>query len=77
MGARKLMHASVGVSVTGNAGPVGDEDKPVGLIYIGLSVGGNTFVKEFHFAGSRREIKEATADNALNILIDCLEGDNL
>ena len=36
-GIRKVMNADIGVSVTGNAGPGAAENKPLGLVFIGVS----------------------------------------
>ena len=36
IGIRGIMNADIGVSVTGNAGPGAAENKPVGLVYIGV-----------------------------------------
>ena len=42
-GVRKTAGSDIGISVTGIAGPTGAEPgKPVGTVYIGLSVPGNT-----------------------------------
>lgn len=42
-GVRKTAGSNIGISVTGIAGPTGAEPgKPVGTVYIGLSVAGNT-----------------------------------
>ena len=48
----------VAVAVTGIAGPDGGtEEKPVGLVYIGCSVKGEVTVKEYHFSGTRSQIR--------------------
>ena len=59
-GAALLMKSDVAVAVTGIAGPDGGtEEKPVGLVYIGCKRGEVT-VKEYHFSGTRSQIREAT-----------------
>lgn len=61
------------VSVTGYAGPDGGEDgQPVGLVYIGCNVKGKISVKEFHFSGDRKEIRELAVVNALTLLRKCI-----
>lgn len=65
--------ADVGLSVTGIAGPAGGtEDKPVGLVYIGCSVGGKTKVKECFFKGSRQKIRESSTAAALTLMRTCI-----
>ena len=45
-GVRKTAGSNIGKSVTGIAGPTGAEPgKPVGTVYIGLSVAGNTLAR--------------------------------
>lgn len=46
-GARKALNAHIGVGITGIAGPASDDtSKPVGLIYVAVSDGNKTLVKE-------------------------------
>lgn len=74
-GVRIAGQAHIGLSVTGIAGPGGGRpDKPVGTVYIGLSTGEEIFVRKFLFAGSRREIKAQTSEEALKLLYEYLEG---
>lgn len=46
--------ADLAVSITGVAGPNPSEGKPVGLIYVGLSDGKQTFVSEINNGGRRK-----------------------
>lgn len=65
-GLRKLSGAAVAVSVTGIAGPGGGSaEKPVGLVYMGLAVNGEIFVKKNLFKGDRDEIRRQTVETAL------------
>ncbi|MCS7280477.1 MAG: CinA family protein [Desulfobacterota bacterium] len=74
-GVRKATGVDIGLSVTGIAGPTGGtKDKPVGLVYIGLSVKEGDLVRKFLFSGERMEIKEKAAYETLNLLLDYLEG---
>lgn len=58
--------SDVCVSITGIAGPDGGSDKkPVGLVYIGVSVCGNVMVREYRFSGNRSKIRETAASYAL------------
>ena len=70
-GIRARSGASVGVSVTGIAGPGGaTESKPVGLVYVGLDGGpGEAMTKEFRFhGGDRTVIKQRSSQAALDLL---------
>lgn len=71
LGARKALEADVAVSVTGLAGPGGDEfGNPVGTVFIGFSDENTTTVKECHFTGSREEIREKTIQAALELVLE-------
>ena len=66
---RGIFSTTIGLSTTGVAGPSSSEGKPVGTVFIAI-VGENfSEVKEFHFKGSRSEIKFQTADEAFDILM--------
>lgn len=69
-GIRERAGTSVGLSVTGIAGPGGaTETKPVGLVYVGLNSGaGETVTKEFRFHGDRSVIKQRSSQAALDLL---------
>ena len=67
-GVRRLMGANIGAAITGNAGPSGDEDKPVGLVYIAVIDDNVQRVRKFNFEGNRREIKNKAVDAALNMI---------
>lgn len=57
------------VAVTGLAGPDGGtEEKPVGLVYIACCIKDEVTVKECHFHGTRMEIREQSANAALDLL---------
>lgn len=68
-GVAKTAGTKVGISTTGVAGPNGGtKEKPVGLVYVGLFIDGETKTKEFHFAGDRQRIRERTVYSALDWL---------
>ncbi|GAB6109177.1 competence/damage-inducible protein A [Fusibacter bizertensis] len=65
--------ADIGISVTGIAGPCGGTtEKPVGLVYIGISIGGEIYTFENKFSGDRDLIQNRTVYKALKILYDYL-----
>ncbi len=74
-GVRHLFDSDIGVGITGIAGPGGGTpEKPVGLVYISLSVKGHTWYREHRWKGNRLENKEQSAEAALQMIKDYLEG---
>ena len=72
-GVKDKSNVDIGISTTGIAGPTGGtKDKPVGLVYIGISSQKNTIVKKFQFNGNRLENKEKTCNGALKMLFNFL-----
>ena len=69
-GVRNLLNADVAVSVTGLAGPGGDEyGNPVGTVFIGYEDAKQSVVKHCLFSGSREEIRIRTIETALQIIL--------
>ena len=59
----------IGLSVSGIAGPGGGTpDKPVGMVWIGLSAEGSEDAWQFLWKGTREENKAQSAQKALEIL---------
>jgi len=70
-GVRKLLNADVSVSVTGLAGPGGDEfGNSVGTVFIGYDSEGCSEVKEFHFTGDRNSVRRQAAEAALKLILE-------
>jgi nicotinamide-nucleotide amidase len=68
-GIRRRVGASVGVGITGIAGPGGgSEEKPVGLVYVAVSYGNKTESLECHFRGDRERIRLWASQQALDML---------
>jgi PncC family amidohydrolase len=74
LGARELFGADLAVSVTGIAGPDGGSaEKPVGLTYIGLAGPDGLHTVQRHvWEGDREGIKAASAEAALQLVLDTL-----
>ncbi len=67
-GVRKYLDADMGVSTTGIAGPTGGTDeKPVGLVYVGISTADYEKVYRFTFTPHRKTNKLMSSQAALNI----------
>jgi PncC family amidohydrolase len=70
-GVQRLARADVGLSITGIAGPGGGhENKPVGLVYIGLATAKSCEVHKFNFKGNRKDIRQDTVKEALAWLFE-------
>lgn len=72
-GIRTRTGASLGVSITGIAGPGPgapgpDANKPVGLVYIGLADGLSTQIKELNLTGDREHIRFWASQHALELI---------
>ena len=66
-------HKTVGLAVSGIAGPGGGTaDKPVGLVWIGISLAGKTYTRQYFHQGTRSENKESFAEKALALLLNHL-----
>ena len=73
-GAKKALCADVAVSVTGLAGPDGDEfGHPVGTVYIGYADDRTAFAREYHFDGDRAQVREQTICAALSLVLEMNE----
>ncbi|MBS1706268.1 MAG: competence/damage-inducible protein A [Armatimonadetes bacterium] len=71
--ARSQSGADFALSITGIAGPGGgSEDKPVGLVYIGLAGPTGTTVEEHRFRGGRDAVQGRSVQNALVLLLRTL-----
>ena len=72
-GAALEADTDVSISVTGIAGPDGGTDeKPVGLVYIGVCIKDSVHVEEFRFSGDRANVREQTVVSALGLARKCI-----
>ena len=71
-GIRRRTGSSLALSITGIAGPTAprgpDANKPIGLVYIALTDGEDTQVKELHITGDRDRIRLWSTQHALEML---------
>ena len=76
LGVRRALAADIGLSVSGIAGPGGGTpDKPVGLVWIGLSAPDANEAWSYTWDGDRLQNKEYTAEQALQLLVDYLSAE--
>jgi nicotinamide-nucleotide amidase len=71
-GIRARTRATLGLSITGLAGPTPgtgpDADKPIGLVYIGIADGEDTQVRQLQIHGDRERIRLWSTQHALELL---------
>lgn len=69
-GARATLQADVAVSVTGLAGPGGDDrGNPVGTVFIGYSDKGCALSRKFLFSGDRETVRRCAIEEALKLVL--------
>ncbi len=74
-GARKALGADLAVSVSGIAGPGGGlPNKPVGTTWFGLVAPDGEWTQLFQFEGDRLQNKSASAEAALHMVVNYLQG---
>ena len=74
-GVATLAGAPCALAVTGIAGPDGGTPtKPVGTVFVGLAVRGETFARRFYFSGDRAAVKWQSTQAALDMLRRSLRG---
>ena len=70
VGARRALKADIALSVTGLAGPGGDDyGNPVGRVYIGYADEKITLYRQFTFSGDREEVRRQAAEEALKLIL--------
>lgn len=70
-GVKKRLCADIGLSVTGLAGPGGDEyGNPVGTVYIGYCDDSCCISRQFLFDGDRESVRFQAIEHALKIVLE-------
>ena len=69
-GVRTLMHSDWAVSTTGVAGPTGQDDEPVGTVFVGVAGPRGVEVHRLSLAGDRQEIRVQACRSAVQALAD-------
>ena len=67
-GVRQRLHADVGVSITGVAGPEAEGSKPVGLTFIGIAAAAVS-THRFQWTGDRWDNRRRSVIAALELLV--------
>jgi nicotinamide-nucleotide amidase len=69
LGIRKRTGATIGLGITGIAGPSGGtESKPIGLVFIAVTDGNRTDCLQRTFRGSRTRVREWASHQALDLV---------
>ena len=70
IGARKVLNTDIAVSVTGLAGPGGDEyGNPVGTVFVGYADSRRVVSAKFLFQGDREEVRRQAIREALKLVL--------
>jgi nicotinamide-nucleotide amidase len=76
-GARRRMGAAVAAATTGVAGPDPADGQPVGTVHIAVSAGGSTTARALALSGDRCQIRVATVERSLALLLSVLREDGI
>jgi nicotinamide-nucleotide amidase len=76
-GACGRLEASVGVATTGVAGPEPADGQPVGTVHIAVDADGATATRALALSGDRHQIRVATVEQALGLLVGMLREEDL
>jgi len=76
-GARRRMAASVGAATTGVAGPDPADGQPVGTVHIAVASAATTRARALRLTGDRQQIRSATVEQALDLLVAVLREDEI
>lgn len=73
VGVKTLLQADIAVSVTGLAGPGGDDfGNPIGTVYIGYSDTFRTLSRKYCFTGDRNAVRQQASREALKLVLEYL-----
>lgn len=70
-GARKCLQTDLAVSVTGLAGPGGDDfGHPVGTVFVGYADEKTVLARQFSFSGNREQVRHCAIEAALDLILE-------
>jgi nicotinamide-nucleotide amidase len=67
-GAARIFGASVGLGITGVAGPTEQDGMPVGTVFCGVTIDGSSSVTELHLPGDRERVRWYSTVSVLDLL---------
>jgi nicotinamide-nucleotide amidase len=68
VGARRALGASVGLALTGVAGPTEQDGMPVGTLCIGIAIGDDEYTSVVRLPGQREQMRQMSVITALDFL---------
>lgn len=71
--AQLFFNSDISISFTGNAGPTGSEDKPVGLVYVAINYNKKLDVYQLNLVGDRNSIRKQCVDFGFIKIIELLK----
>ena len=72
---KKMFESDICISFTGNAGPTPMEDKPVGLIYIGIAYKDYISTFAYELSGGRQDIVKQAISIGIEKILEILKSD--
>ena len=77
-GAKNLLKTDIAVSVTGLAGPDGDDrGNPVGLVFIGYADNNVIICKKCYFMGVRDSVRQQAVEAVLSVVLENNRGEKV
>jgi nicotinamide-nucleotide amidase len=67
-GARRVLRADVGLSLTGVAGPTEQDGQPVGTLWVGVATGAGTEAHLLRLGGQRDLMRQFSVISSLDVL---------
>lgn len=70
--AKKQFNTDIAVAFSGNAGPSGSENKPIGLVYIAIIYKNKEILEKLELNMVREEIKKHSINYTINKILDII-----
>ncbi len=67
-GARRVLHADVGLALTGVAGPSEQDGMPIGTLCVGIALPDGTTTRTLRMPGAREQMRQMSVISALDLL---------
>jgi PncC family amidohydrolase len=74
---KDYLKSDVSIAFSGNAGPGGSSNQPVGRVFTAIAIYQECFVYQDDFSGSRKDIKRQIVDRGKQRLLDLIHKENM